>query len=208
MDLEKITSQLINRNRNILGSENFSKFSILLPLLEKDNELHILFEVRAHHLRRQPGEICFPGGKIDKSDKNEQFTAIRETTEELGISSDLITNVFPLDYMVSPFGSIIYPYVGVISEPDKIKANQSEVAEIFTVPITYFQKAKPDCYKMNFKINPEPNFPYELIEGGQNYDWQTRHLDEYFYFYDDYVIWGLTARVLYHFLEVVGRSER
>lgn len=203
MNLENILKKLTNHTPTILGSEKFSKFAIMLPLLQKENEIHVLFEVRSLELRRQPGEICFPGGKIDSQDINEQGAAIRETVEELGISRDAIKNIFPLDYMISPYGMIVYPFVGFITEPNNFKPNPSEVGEIFTVPLSFFVNHPPNIYKINFKAEPEENFPYDLIAGGKNYNWRTRDLEEYFYHYNDKVIWGLTAKILAHFIEMV-----
>lgn len=203
MDANKIIAKLKGRTPTILGSREFSKYAVLLPLIEKDDGLHVLFEVRAYHLRRQPGEICFPGGKVDKEDVDVQDTAIRETSEELGIPTSKIADVFPLDFLVTPFGTIIYPFIGVIHEADKINPNEGEVAETFTVPMDYFYSRKPEIFNVHYSVEPEENFPFELIIGGENYNWQKRQIDEYFYRYDDKVIWGLTARILTHFLEVV-----
>lgn len=72
MKNEDITKKLTLHNPEILGSGNFSKYAVLLPLLEKEDGIHVLFEERSHKLRRQPGDICFPGGRIDKQDSNEQ----------------------------------------------------------------------------------------------------------------------------------------
>jgi peroxisomal coenzyme A diphosphatase NUDT7 len=204
LDFEKLFDKLEKRTPIILGSQKYGKFSVLLPLVKKNNEYHILFEVRSHELRRQPGEICFPGGRIDESDIDEKHAAIRETTEELGIDAGNIKNVLPLDYMVTPFGSIIYPYVGVISTPEQIIPNPSEVAEIFTVPISYFQKEKPKIYEINYKFEPEKDFPFELIIGGEDYKWQVQKRAEHFYIYGDKVIWGMTARILSHFIEMIN----
>ncbi|EIJ78234.1 NUDIX family hydrolase [Bacillus methanolicus PB1] len=203
MHLEHVLKKLQNRTPGILGGNQYSKFAVLLPLIEKEDDLHVLFEVRAFDLRRQPGEICFPGGKIESTDRNEQHTAIRETSEELGVRFDNIKNVYPLDYMVSPYGTIIYPFVGTIHDPASMKPNPSEVAEFFTVPISFFLKTKPDRYKVHFKVTPEENFPFHLIAGGENYNWQMQQVEELFYLYDGKVIWGLTARVLNHFLDVI-----
>ncbi|GAA3326481.1 hypothetical protein GCM10020331_062570 [Ectobacillus funiculus] len=69
--------------------------------------------------------------KIDQTDRDAEYTAIRETSEELGISLEGITNVFPLNYMVSPFGTIIYPYIGFLENIEQMQPNPSEVEEIF-----------------------------------------------------------------------------
>jgi 8-oxo-dGTP pyrophosphatase MutT (NUDIX family) len=167
----------------------------------------VLFEVRASHLRRQPGEVCFPGGKMDESDPDEKYAAIRETMEELGLEEDDITEVVPLDYMVSAFGTIIYPFAGVIADTEKIHPNPDEVGEIFTVPLSFFRDIEPDTYKIHFEVQPEDGFPFDLIVGGENYNWQTRQMDEYFYHYEGKVIWGLTARILTHFLKLTGTRQ-
>lgn len=207
MEMKKLFKKIQGRKPAILGMDQFLKYSILLPLIERNGEIHVLFEVRSLNLRRQPGEICFPGGKIDAGDRNEMHSAIRETSEELGIAEDEVQDVFPLDYMVSPFGTIIYPHVGKIINPDKINPNPSEVAEVFTVPLSYLQHTEPDRYKINFEVQPEENFPYELIIGGENYDWRTRQMEEYFYEYEGKVIWGMTAKVLEHFLEIIKEND-
>jgi peroxisomal coenzyme A diphosphatase NUDT7 len=207
LELNFVLTQLKQHTPSILGSENFSKFAVLLPLIQKGGEIYVLFEVRSQKLRRQPGEICFPGGRIDSNDRDEKEAAIRETIEELGIAANLVTNVLPLDYLVSPFGMIVYPYVGTITEPEKIIPNPSEVEEVFHVPLSFFTKTKPKIYQVYFKAEPEENFPFDLLVGGENYNWRTRHMQEYFYLYENRVIWGLTARILYHFIEIIQKKS-
>ena len=203
MGIDKILARLNGRKPGILGEKDFFRFSVLLPLVEKNGETHILFEVRASHMRRQPNEVCFPGGKIDKTDPNPRYSAIRETTEELGINENELSDIFPLDYMVNGFGTIIYPFVGKINDLTKIRPNPDEVGKVFTVPLTYLLTVEPDRYKVQQQVQPEPGFPFELIVGGENYKWQTRKTDELFYHYEGKVIWGLTARVLTHFLDLI-----
>lgn len=203
LDAEKIINKLKGHKRSILGEERFKKYAVLLPLIEIENEIHILFEVRSMNLRSQPGDICFPGGKVDKTDENTLKTAIRETSEELMIPEYNIYDVLPLDYLVSDFGRMIYPYVGRLKEIEKITPNKDEVDEIFTVPLSYFLNTKPKRYKVNFEVMPEDKFPYDLIIGGENYDWRTRQMDELFYEYNEKVIWGLTAKILTHFISLI-----
>lgn len=203
MDVKEMLLKQKNRTPSILGSHEFSKYAVLLPLIEKEDGLHVLFEVRAFHLRRQPGEICFPGGKVDTTDVSVEDTAIRETSEELGIKKSSIADVFPLDFLVTPFGTIIYPFAGVIHDAKNIVPSADEVAEIFTVPLEYLRTVKPEIFKVHHAVQPEADFPYDLIIGGENYNWQKRQVDEYFYRYEGKVIWGLTARILTHFLGLV-----
>ncbi|TYS18109.1 CoA pyrophosphatase [Rossellomorea vietnamensis] len=207
MNIEDIQLRFNNRTPTILGSGQYYRFSVLLPLIEINDEIHILFEVRSEQLRRQPGDICFPGGKVDESDDTEKQTAIRETCEELGIEEGNLSGIYPMDYIVSSFGTFIFPYVGILDEKAIIKPNADEVAETFTVPLSFFIDTDPKVYKVGFTIEPEEDFPLDLIAGGENYNWQTRKIDEYFYFYEDKVIWGLTAKILKHFIDELTNME-
>ncbi|GGB38612.1 coenzyme A pyrophosphatase [Lentibacillus populi] len=204
MNPADIISKLTDRQPSILGYEQFRKHAVLLPLIEKNNETHILFEVRSMKLRSQPGDICFPGGKIDKADSTPRQCAIRETTEELGITETNIKDVSPLDYIVSDFGRIIFPFAGRITNPELIKPNISEVGEVFTVPLPYFLSTKPDRYNVQVKVVPEADFPFDLIVGGKNYNWRHYQVDELFYQYNGKVIWGLTAKILNHFISLLN----
>jgi coenzyme A diphosphatase NUDT7 len=201
---ETIIERMKNHTPSILGQQRVSKFSILLPIIQKDDDLHLLFEVRSHQMRRQPGEICFPGGRVDQEDQKEKDTAIRETIEELGVDEGDLSQVFPFDYMVSPFGMRVYTYVGFIEKEEaELDPNPAEVEEVFTVPLSFFLETEPEVYRVNFEVKPEENFPFDLIPGGRDYEWSTRQFEEYFYKYEDKVIWGLTASVLYHFVEMM-----
>jgi peroxisomal coenzyme A diphosphatase NUDT7 len=203
MNFEYVESKLKDHTPSILGSDKFSRYAVMVPLIQKEDGIHVLFEVRSLQLRRQPGEICFPGGRIDPQDIDEKSAAIRETIEELGISRESLSEVYPLDFMISPFGMMIYPFAAIIKEPEKIQPNPAEVGEIFTVPLTYFIENDPDIYHIHFKVEPEENFPFDLIVGGENYNWRTRALDEIFYRYEEKAIWGLTAKILSHFIEII-----
>ncbi|WP_201716248.1 NUDIX hydrolase [Rossellomorea arthrocnemi] len=205
MDVIELLERFKGRTPKVLGSETFSEFAILLPLIEVKGNIHVLFEVRSLNMRRQPGEICFPGGRIDRKDSDDRAAALRETSEELGIQEGFISDIYPLDYIVSPFGTIIYPYVGKLNIAlEDLQPNPAEVEEIFTTPLSYLCEKEPELYNIKFKMEPEESFPYKQIPGGENYDWQARNMKEHFYYYEDKVIWGLTARVLHHFVKLLS----
>lgn len=203
MEPEAIITKLTEHSPSILGSDQFIKYAILVPLIQKDDGIHILFEVRSLKLRRQPGEICFPGGKIDPGDRSKRDAALRETIEELGLVKEHISKVFPLDFLITPFRTVLYPFAGFINDPARIQPNPAEVGEIFTVPLSYFINNKPEIYHVQLRPEPEDDFPFDLVSGGQNYQWQTRPMEEYFYIYENRVIWGLTARILSHFIDLL-----
>jgi len=208
MHASEVFMKLQGREPGILNQKKYRKSAVLLPIVEVDGESHILFEVRSKKMRTQPGDICFPGGRVEQQDTNEMATAIRETTEELGVLSEYISNVIPLDYIVSDMGGIIYPFVGKLSNIGDIQINQLEVEEVFTVPLNYFIHTEPEQYKIEFDVLPERDFPYELIQNGENYNWRQRKMNELFYVYHPRrVIWGLTARILYHFVELMKEND-
>lgn len=204
-----ILNDIQARKSGILNKEKFRKAAVLLPLVEVEGETHILFEVRSNKMRSQPGDICFPGGRVEEADETKLVTAIRETSEELGISSTSITDVTPLDYIVSDMAGIIYPYIGRLSTIEDLQLNAFEVAEVFTVPLDYFMHTEPERYQINFKVEPERDFPFELIHNGEDYDWRIRRTEELFYVYHSQrVIWGLTAKIVYHLVDVLKENKK
>ncbi len=205
MNVEEVRKKLLLHTPKIMGSEQYTRYAVLLPLVKKEDGIHILFEERALTLKRQPGDICFPGGKVDVDDANEEYTAIRETIEELGLKREDIGDLYSLDYIVTAFGTIIYPFAGFIQNTHEIEINKSEVESYFTVPLSFFIKNSPEIHYVNYLAEPEEQFPIDSIVGGKDYQWQTRKIDEYFYHYENRVIWGLTAKVLTHFIDTFCR---
>lgn len=119
-------------------------------------------------MRRQPGEVCFPGGRVDKTDRDSKMTALRETREELGVDSGNIEQIFPLDFVVSPFGTIIYPYAGIIKDEVEIIPNPEEVAETFTVPLSFLWKQSRNIIRYIFMQNLKKTFLSIQFTVGKN----------------------------------------
>jgi coenzyme A diphosphatase NUDT7 len=182
-------------------NEYFSA-AVLVPLIWKDDEICVLFEVRSTQLSWQPGEICFPGGRIELEDSNPQATAIRETQEELALSDKEIQVLGPLEEIMSSIGVRLHPYVGILSPSHPIIPSKNEVAEVFTVPLNFLLQHEPIIAHMEMGTRPLENFPFSLVPGYSN-EWRVRKTyPVLFYKYEKYVIWGLTAQVLQKFLEV------
>lgn len=199
--MHRIYQTLQHRKPELTGFQNLNQFAVMVPLVEVDGEWNVLFEERAHHLKRQPGEICFPGGKIDLGAEDEKTAAIRETCEELGLESQYVEVIGPLNVLVSPF-QIVYPFAGRIIGYDKIRPNPDEVASVFCVPLAYLLSYTPELHFVELRVTPPEHFPFERIPNGRDYKWRTGKIPEYFYEYEGRTIWGLTARILHHFLEL------
>ena len=201
MNVKDISEIFKERKVQHLNQEKSPSYAILLPIVEENGELYVLFEVRAKHLNNQPGEICFPGGKVDETDASLIEAAIRETSEELGVDPHHVVDVYPLDYTVGNMN--FYPFVGRLLKPKKINPHPEEVDSIFMISLDELLMIKPLEHVVKFVPTPEDDFPFDLIPNGRDYRWFPRKVMQYFYLYEDKVIWGLTAQILHHFLEIV-----
>ena len=180
-----------SRRVEMIGEGRFLKYAVLVPIVETDDRKCLLFEKRSAHLRRQPGEICFPGGKLE-SGESPRRCAVRETAEELCIEERQIDILGPGDIFVSPFNIIIYPYIGVLRDY-RYTYNQDEVAQVLAIPVDFFLKNPPETYGSTIVNRLPEDFPYERIPGGENYPWASGSYDVLFYQYSDLLIWGITA---------------
>ncbi len=184
------------------------RFSVLLPLIEIDGEIHLIYEVRSESIR-QPGEISFPGGKIEENESPE-YAAVRETHEELKIDEDNIEILAEMDYATSKSGSFVYTFLGHIKNTDtsKINYNRDEVSELFFVPLSYFLENEPEKYYMNYYPKADNDFPYHMVNDGKNYNWESIRYPVYFYKFKDYIIWGLTAKITYSFINKIKKTNK
>ncbi|WP_205842059.1 NUDIX hydrolase [Natranaerobius trueperi] len=180
---------------------------MLLPIIIVENSLHILFQVRSKKMNTQPGEISFPGGRIEKTETPKE-ASVRETKEELGVIENDIEVFGELDYLLTPFNMIIIPYIGFLdTDINNMKVNKTEVEEVFSIPINYFINNKPQCYNTKVEPIPEENFPYHLIPNESEYKFRNGTYPSYFYLYQDKVIWGFTARILKNFIELYSQNN-
>ncbi len=202
MNVERICS-LRGRHPSILGHEEYFRSAVLLPLVMKDNQICIIFEKRADNIH-QPGEVSFPGGRIDADDAGPEQAAVRETCEELGLHLSDIEVIAPLDIMVSPFNVIVYPYLAQINSRRALCPNPDEVAEVFYVPLDFFLNYEPMRKSIYLTVGgASEDFPFEIIPQGKNYPFRKGVLPQFFYLWEDYVIWGLTARIINHFVGLI-----
>ena len=191
-----------NREPKSLGSYQY--YSVLVPLVEKDGELNVLYEVRAENLRRQPGEVCFPGGRIE-NDESAEECAVRETSEELNIRPEDIKIIAQMDFMHTYSNFTLYSLLGVIdyNVVKDLTVNPDEVKEIFLVPVSFLAENEPEIYCFDVLPNIGPDFPYEKIHLPNGYNWRKGRSTVPIYRYDDRVIWGLTARITNHLMDLV-----
>lgn len=205
MNIKKIKEKLKNNIPKPIDEE--ISFSILVPIIEINNELNLIYEVRSKNIR-QPGEISFPGGKIEANELPME-AAIRETWEEIGILKENIDIITELDYASSKSGSFVYSFLGHIKNENyyKLDFNKDEVSELFFVPLSFFMKNEPEKYYINYHPEADDDFPHHMINNGENYNWENIKYPVYFYKYNDYIIWGLTAKITYSFINKIKNTE-
>lgn len=199
--------------KNILNFEEFFKASILIPLCEINDETFIIFEKRAATIK-QGDEICFPGGKHEKTDIDFSYTALRETSEELGISFEKIEILKELDTFITPYNSVIHCYLGIlrIQSFDELRFDKNEVQKIIFIPFSWFLDKEPQIYKIYQESHPHTfdkygnkinTFPAKDFGLPDKYhtSWSNGSREIFLYQYEGETIWGFTAVILKDFIE-------
>ncbi|MDR1496521.1 MAG: CoA pyrophosphatase [Clostridiales Family XIII bacterium] len=203
----KIESAVRGHTPRPVGRYGYS--AVLIPLVNRDGELYLLYEVRSDEMKKQPGEIAFPGGKMEKGETPEQ-TAVRETCEELLVPERAVRFIAQLDYIVSYSSFTMYSCLGEI-DADALTAepNRAEVKETFLVPLSFFLENEPEIYVNRVVPVISEGFPLEKIHFKDGYSWREGKATVPIYTWRDpsidadRVIWGLTARLTHSLVELI-----
>jgi 8-oxo-dGTP pyrophosphatase MutT (NUDIX family) len=184
----------LTRQPGIIGADKCRQYAILIPIIKKDGDTYLLFEKRSEKLKRQPGEICFPGGKREPGESLLEC-AIRETVEELTILNEQIKVIGTGDIYYSPFNLMIHPFIGEIVDY-KDTFSMDEVDDIIKVPLDFFRNHQPEIFVSKLINEPAEDFPYDWIPGGVEYPWAKGNYEILFYRYQNLNIWGMTAQIV------------
>lgn len=205
-NLEKIENILFFHRPKPINVEDY--FSVFVPLMKIEGEICVVYELRAMSLRRQPGEISFPGGKMEKGE-SPRYAAIRELCEELLIPSDKVQVFGETDYLITRGTSQIYSFAGLIKdiEFEDIRPNADEVEKLFYVPLRWFMENEPKKYTMDVELIQSEDFPFELIPNGKDYKFYKGVDEILFYEYEDYVIWGFTAKITDRLIRILKENN-
>lgn len=204
--LEQVTSVFKGRKPRPIGAYRY--FSVLVPLIQKKEGLFLLYEVRAEHMKRQPGEVCFPGGQVEKGESL-RTCAIRETVEELGVRRSDIRIIRQMDILYTYSNFTMFPFLGTIKEDavSRFRCNPDEVKETFLVPLDDLMEIDPFVYRASVQQKIGDDFPYEKIKFKQGYQWRKGISEIPIYEYGDRVIWGLTARITRNLIQVLKEAQ-
>lgn len=158
--------------------------AVLLTLVPYAPDPHVLLTVRTDYVEHHKGEISFPGGAVDPGDHDLQFTALRETHEEVGIEPSHVEVLGALDPTITRSGFHVTPYVGVVERaPYPFIPSPREVAEVLEVPIGHLLD---DCNVMIDRVERD-----------------GRSIRRRSYRWGDHLIYGATASMLTGFLAIV-----
>lgn len=150
--------------------------AVLVPIIEHPDELSILLTQRAAHLKNHPGQISFPGGRIEPGDAGALAAALRETEEEIGLAREYITIVGYLEPQPVLTGFWVTPVVAFVQPGFTLNIDRSEVESTFEVPLEHILDSRN--HHTHERMLGELRVPVHDIP------------------YRDHRIWGATAGML------------
>ncbi|PSF14399.1 coenzyme A pyrophosphatase [Marinobacter fuscus] len=162
---------------------DYPEAGILVPVTDDERDPEMIFTLRSANLSTHRGQVAYPGGKRDPEDSSLMATALRETHEEIGLPPDQVQIISPLSQVMSRYGILVTPYVGVVPRDHQARPNPDEIESVFRVPMSFFmddQRERTDTISF---LNHTLYVPC--------YRWER------------YQIWGLSAIVLVDFLNAV-----
>ncbi len=159
--------------------------AVLVPVVQRDDGLTVLFTRRTSHLHDHAGQISFPGGRTEPGDGSPRATALRETAEEIGLDPGRVEILGHLADYTTVTGYRVTPVVGLVASPFELTLDDFEVAEAFEVPLAFL--LDPANHQRNLLMH----------------DGRERHY--YAMPYGPYYIWGATAGMLMNFYAYLTR---
>lgn len=158
--------------------------AVLIPLVERAEGFTVLFTQRTADLKSHGGQISFPGGRMEPTDRDAVAGALRETAEETGLDASHIEILGRLDPYATVTGYDVTPVVGAVTPPFTLKPDPVEVADIFEVPLAFF--LDPVNHQRHSRV---------ISEGVVRAYYAIPYGDRY--------IWGATAGMLINLYEVL-----
>jgi coenzyme A diphosphatase NUDT7 len=170
----------------------FEKAAVVVPLAERPEGLAVLLERRSPALRQSPGEVGFPGGRVE-SGENPLAAALRELEEELGIAGSQVRHLGPLPVFMRRRGELVYPFVCALDGGLDIRTS-GEVAEAFWLPLERLRRHGFRRAELLEEYRLSRDFPSRLLPEGR---WRRRARRPVpYHLFEGRVIWGLTAEIL------------
>ncbi len=162
--------------------------AVLVALVDRADGMGVLLTQRTDHLSHHPGQISFPGGRLEEADGDDPVQgALRETQEEVGLDPALVRVLGRLDQYITGTGFAVTPVVGVVTPPFTITADPFEVADVFEIPLSFVLNA--ENHQLHRRHVAGRSRPFWSLT------WQDR------------VVWGATAGILVNLCDVLTGSR-
>ncbi|MFN2395799.1 MAG: CoA pyrophosphatase [Bacteroidales bacterium] len=170
-----------HRRKDIVNAglrKNGVRSSVLILFYEKGGDVHLVFIRRPNYAGVHSGQISFPGGRWEKTDKSLYHTALREAREEVGIYPEKVKYTGKLsDLYISPSNFLVSPFVGIYQGACVFEPDPTEVAEIVEVPFSFF-------------LETESLTQVDITVRG------TELISTPAFVFNEHIIWGATAMIL------------
>lgn len=176
------------RDRYIAHELPLKVSAVLIPIVERGDDLSILLTKRSSNLSSHSGQVSFPGGKSEENDDHAMATALREAHEEINLPPENVEVVGALEDYETVTGYNVSPVVGFVDPDFEIVPQTSEVEDVFEVPL-------------DFILN-ESNHTIESIM------WKGAERHYYVFPHNQHKIWGATAAMLVRFANLVNKYEQ
>lgn len=150
--------------------------AVLVPMVERGASLRVILTRRAARLKHHPGQVAFPGGKLDPTDPTPLAAALREAEEEIGLPAAQVEVLGVLGPHETVTRFTVTPVVGLVAPGFRPRPEPGEVEEVFEVPFAFLMD--PGNYQVQARLWQGTERRYHAIPYGPHY------------------IWGATARIL------------
>ena len=182
IDPLQIKQQLSDRERLVLTEPSLKSAAVLMPYFIDNGREYLVLTVRSDQVRYHKGQIAFPGGNQDPGESL-KTTALREAHEEVGIDPADVEILGAIDDIATVTSYRVTPYLGKIPHPYDFQLQETEIAELITVPIN--------------ALLDDKNITQNTLSGSEGI------FSVYYFRWEDYVIWGATGRILAQLLNIL-----
>lgn len=174
--------------KRTLDPSALSPAAIMVLLYPKNGSYHVLLNRRSQAVEHHKGEISFPGGAKDPEDKDMLHTALRETSEEMGVAARDVTVLGEMSDVATISGFVITPFVGSIPSKYRFTLSREEIDELIEVPLSAL--LDPQNWREEIRVNGR-----DMVKA-------------FSYAYNGLLIYGATARILDEFVHLFKGANK